>query len=220
VSTIEDKVLALAGIFQSARLAQRLAYTNTVIDLPFATSIYSILVTDADHAYDVFAMNSIDDIDGLKPGLESVRDKLGGHTDRDDFEVARYVIGMIQLASVLNSDPDTLQRLGDGIDAIAVHYPPDREWLHGKEIPEELIRRVAELYTQTISHLSPRIIINGEESVLKNEMAAAKIRAVLMAGIRAAHLWWQLGGRRWQVLFRRRLFSTTAAQLLQPSAVG
>jgi len=220
VSTIEDKVLALAGIFQSARLAQRLAYTNTVIELPFATSIYSILVTDADHAHDVFAMNSIGDIDGIKLGLEAVRDKLGGNTDRDDFEVARYVIGMIQLASVLNRDPDTLQRLGDGIDAIAVHYPPDREWLHGKEIPDELIRRVAELYTQTISHLSPRIIINGEESVLKNEMAAAKIRAVLMAGIRAAHLWWQLGGRRWQVLFRRSLFSNTAAQLLQPSAVS
>lgn len=217
MSTIEDKVLALAGIFQSARLVQRLAYTNTVIEHPFATSIYSIVVTDVDQTFEVFGMQAIDDIDGLKLGLESVRDKLGGNSDRDDFEVARYVIGMIQLANKLNGDSEMMQRLSDGIDAIAVHHPPNREWLQGEDIDDDMIRQIAELYTNTISHLSPRIIVNGDENVLKHEMAAARIRAVLMAGIRSAVLWWQLGGRRWQVLFRRSQFSGAAARLLEPA---
>lgn len=32
---------------------------------------------------------------------------------------------------------------------------------------------------------------------------AAKIRALLLAGIRSARLWRQLGGHRWQLVFSR-----------------
>ncbi|WP_243260442.1 DUF489 family protein, partial [Pseudomonas aeruginosa] len=33
---------------------------------------------------------------------------------------------------------------------------------------------------------------------------AARIRALLLAGIRSARLWRQLGGSRWQMVFSRR----------------
>ena len=33
---------------------------------------------------------------------------------------------------------------------------------------------------------------------------AAKIRALLLSGIRSARLWRQLGGHRWQLIFSRR----------------
>ena len=216
MSVTEDKVLALAGIFQSARLVQRLAHTNTVFQQPFAAGIHSILITDADFTHEIFGMQSLSDIAPLQIGLEGVRDKLGGNTDADDFEVARYVIGMIQLAKKLNADAAMLERLSAGIDRIAADFPPSREMLSAPGLDDDLIRRIADLYRDTISTLSPRIIVNGEESILKNEMATAKIRAALMAGIRAAHLWWQLGGRRWQVLLQRKLLSETAARLLQP----
>jgi high frequency lysogenization protein len=214
VSPIEDRVLALAGVFQSAKLAQRLAYTNTVISQPYGASIYSILVTDAEQTYEVFGMESPTDIAPLRLGLEMVRDKLKGGTDREEFEIARYVVNLIQLASQLQSDKQMMQQLSDGIDAIAAAFPPNPNWLHGEEPSDTLIQRIAEVYTSTISNMMPRIIINGEESVLKNEIAAAKIRVVLMAGIRAAHLWWQLGGRRWQLLFRRKQVADTARRLL------
>jgi high frequency lysogenization protein len=214
VSPIEDRVLALAGVFQSAKLAQRLAYTNTVISQPYGASIYSILVTDAEQTYEVFGMESPTDMAPLRLGLEMVRDKLKGGTDREEFEIARYVVNLIQLASQLQSDKQMMQQLSDGIDAIAAAFPPNPNWLHGEEPSDTLIQRIADVYTSTISNMMPRIIINGEESVLKNEMAAAKIRVVLMAGIRAAHLWWQLGGRRWQLLFRRKQVADTARRLL------
>jgi len=219
VSPIEDRVLALAGVFQSARLVQRLAYTNTVISQPYGASIYSILVTDAAHTYEVFGLESPSDLTPLKPGLESVRDKLKGHTDREEFEIARYVVNLIQLASQLQDDVDMMQQLSDGIDAIAAAFPPNPNWLHGEEPSDALIRRIADVYTSTISNMLPRIIVNGDESILKNEMTAARIRAVLMAGIRAAHLWWQLGGRRWQLLFRRKQVADTARRLLAQQAV-
>lgn len=215
MSTIENKVLALAGIFQSARLVQRIAQTNTVIQLPFAASIHSILVTDADSTTDVFAMKSMSDTSPVQLGLEAVRDKLGGDTDADDFEVARYVIGMIQLARKLNSNNDLMEKLSNGVDEIVRDYPESIEFSESEEVDSEVIKRIAEVYTDTISNLSPKIIVNGDESVLKSELAAAKIRATLMAGIRAAHLWWQLGGRRWQVLFKRKQFSEAAERLLK-----
>ena len=214
MSPIEDRVLALAGVFQSAKLAQRLAYTNTVISQPYGASIYSILVTDAEQTYEVFGMESPTDMAPLRLGLEMVRDKLKGGTDREEFEIARYVVNLIQLASQLQSDDQMMQQLSDGIDAIAAAFPPNPNWLHGEEPSDTLIQRIADVYTSTISNMMPRIIINGEESVLKNEMTAAKIRVVLMAGIRAAHLWWQLGGRRWQLLFRRKQVAETARRLL------
>lgn len=219
MSPIEDRVLALAGVFQAARLVQRLAYTNTVISLPYGASMYSIVVTDAVHTYEIFGMESPTDMAPLKPGLESVRDKLKGNTDREEFEIARYVVNLIQLASELQSDKQMMQQVSDGIDAIAAAFPPNPDWLHGEEPSDALIKRIADLYSATISNMMPRIIVNGEEAVLKNEMTAAKIRAVLMAGIRAAHLWWQLGGRRWHLLFRRKQVADTARRLLAHQAV-
>lgn len=215
VSSIEDKVLALAGIFQSARLVQRIAQTNTVIQIPFAASIHSILVADANSTTDVFSMKSLSDIKPIQIGLEAVRDKLGGNTGVDDFEVARYVIGMIQLARKLNSDKELMEKLSSSVEEIAKDFSESGDLPESEEVDSEIIKRIAEVYTETISNLSPRIIVNGDESILKNEMATAKIRATLMAGIRAAHLWWQLGGRRWQVLFRRKQFSDAADRLLQ-----
>ena len=219
MSPIEDRVLALAGVFQSARLVQRLAYTNTVISQPYGASMYSVLVTDAAQTYEVFGMESPSDMAPLKPGLESVRDKLKGNTDREEFEIARYVVNLIQLASQLQGDKQMMQQLSDGIDAIAAAFPPDRKWLHGEEPSDTLIKRIADLYSSTISNMMPRIIVNGDETVLKNEMTAARIRAVLMAGIRAAHLWWQLGGRRWHLLFRRKQVADTARRLLAQQAI-
>jgi high frequency lysogenization protein len=56
--------------------------------------------------------------------------------------------------------------------------------------------------------------VSGDSSVLSNPDNANKIRAILLAGIRSAVLWSQLGGNRWQILFKRRTFIEQARQLL------
>ena len=42
------------------------------------------------------------------------------------------------------------------------------------------------------------------DSHLQVSSNAARIRALLLAGIRSARLWRQLGGSRWQMVFSRR----------------
>ena len=52
-------------------------------------------------------------------------------------------------------------------------------------------------------------------SILKGSFifAADLIRALLLAGIRSAFLWRQLGGRRWKLLFRRRRLLALSREL-------
>lgn len=55
-----------------------------------------------------------------------------------------------------------------------------------------------------ISRLGKRIQVAGDPDLLKRESVADTIRAELLAGVRFAWLWHQLGGRRWHLVLRRR----------------
>ena len=57
-------------------------------------------------------------------------------------------------------------------------------------------------------------VTSGEQTYLRNNDNAAKIRALLLAGIRAAVLWQQLGGSRWTLFWSRRRYIATAKKLL------
>ncbi|MDF9756244.1 CII-binding regulator of phage lambda lysogenization HflD [Pseudomonas hunanensis] len=60
------------------------------------------------------------------------------------------------------------------------------------------------MYQDTLSTLRQRIQVHGDMRFLQQASNASKIRALLLAGIRAARLWRQLGGHRWQLVFSRR----------------
>jgi len=77
-----------------------------------------------------------------------------------------------------------------------------------------VIANLAGIYADTVSQIPPKIMVSGDSSVLSNPDNADKIRAILLAGIRSAVLWAQLGGNRWQILFNRRTFIEQARRLL------
>ena len=60
------------------------------------------------------------------------------------------------------------------------------------------------LYQDTLSTLRQRIQVHGDMRNVQQPNNASKIRALLLAGIRSARLWRQLGGHRWQLVFSRR----------------
>ena len=64
---------------------------------------------------------------------------------------------------------------------------------------------------------APRILVEGETTNLRDSRKASLIRALLLAGIRSAVLWRQLGATRWSLLFsRRRLVEDAEAWLNTP----
>jgi high frequency lysogenization protein len=206
-----DRILALAGLFQAARLAQQLAREGRAEPSTLAASIHSLLIIDAPTTESVYGGAR-----GVRPGLELLRDKLvGGNTDTNDVEIARYVIGMIHLEGQLRRRPEIQDAIRRGIEATREQMKFFEAAENGETLHPRLVEKLAELYTQTISTLTPRIMVNGEHGHLSNPLIAAKVRAALFAGIRSAFLWHQLGGSRWQLLFSRKKISGDAAGILE-----
>ena len=208
-SSPHDTVLALAGIFQSARLVQQLAREGRADPEAFQASIRSTLDLDAPDVPAVYGGAA-----GVRLGLTLLHTKLSGQSEPSDVEMAHYVVALIHLANVLRKRPAMQDAIRSGLEAAQTQMKFFASDDKPGEIHPALLEKLAELYSQTISNLAPRIMVSGEHGHLSNPANAAKVRAVLFAGIRSAILWRQLGGRRWQLLFQRAKISNTAATLL------
>jgi high frequency lysogenization protein len=58
-------------------------------------------------------------------------------------------------------------------------------------------------------------MVAGEQNYLQKTETAARVRTLLLAGIRAAVLWRQLGGSKWKLLFARKKYVAVARQLAE-----
>lgn len=210
MSGYQDRILALAGIFQAARLVQELSREGRSERLPYSASIQSILMLDAANVKEIYG-----GIRGVALGLALLRDKLSGDNDAKDMELAKYVIAMLQLEGALRRRPEVAEAIRAGVAAAESQMAFFEADTADDEAHPRLIEKLAELYTQTLSTLTPRVMVSGEQGYLSTPLIAAKVRAALLAGIRSAVLWRQLGGNRWQLLFWRKTIAREAARLLQ-----
>ena len=198
-----NRALALAAIFQTASLVKDLAWRGHCDDHEFEIMIGSLFAFDVETPAEIYRGEA-----NLRTGLERIEVQLKSGGKPPDMELTRYGIGLIFLERKLQARPDMLQALGEGLKAA------ERQVEYFNLAHESVIARLAEVYQDTISRLGPRIIVQGEQTHLSNPNVAARIRATLLAGIRAAVLWRQAGGSRWKLLFGRiRLIQEARDQL-------
>ena len=207
---LTDRTLALAAIFQAARLTQQLARDGRCEGAAFGTSVRSVLKISAPGTEEIYGGAA-----GVGLGLRILRDKLTGKTEANDVEIARYVISLIHLANQLRQRGSMQEEIRRGIETAESQMKFFEAGEESETVHPKLVEKLAELYAQTISTLSPRIVVNGEQGHLANPQIAAKVRAALLAGIRSAFLWHQLGGSRWQLLFSRKKIADEAARILE-----
>lgn len=196
-----DRTLALAGMFQSAALVRALAEGRDVDGEAMDTSLGSVFRVDADSVGDVYAGGG-----GLRLGLETLIAQLD--QSRQDLGCSRLVLAMMQLERKLARRRDLDEALVQGITRI------QRQREHFGADHAGIPVRLGELYEETLSTLRPRVMVHGNPEVLAQPAQAARIRATLLAGVRSAVLWRQLGGRQWQILFQRRQHVMLARGLL------
>ncbi|MDX1458978.1 MAG: high frequency lysogenization protein HflD [Marinobacter sp.] len=200
----QDQTLALAGVCQSTALVQQIAHTGRCADSSFEASIRSLFATSPDSTLAVYG-----ELKDLREGLATLASVLSEQSRRQDIEILRYTLNIIQLESKLNRNRDMLDVIGHRIEQ-ARHTADHFGYTHGN-----LISNLASIYTDTISTLRPRIQVTGDPSILRMDENAARIRALLLAGIRSAVLWRQTGGRRWQLIFTRRKTVESAKALAE-----
>ena len=204
-----DKTLALAGIFQAVYLVQQVARQGLADALMVEDTLQTLFVTDPQDVPAVFG-----GVAKLRRGLGVLVDQLGADSERRDIELTRYLIALLHLERKLTGKPAMLDTIANGLERSRrqlQHYPI----VHGN-----VLAGLADIYVNTISTLTPRIIVAGEQGFLAQEENAARVRALLLAAIRAAVLWDQCCGSRMQLLFRRRRFLASAQGLLREAERG
>jgi len=198
----QDRLIALAGLHQAAYCVQRIANRGSVDTAQMEPCIYSLFQIDAEDVPAVYGEPG-----AVATAARQVVAQLTGEPTRE-MELTRYVISLMRhernLASRASMRKEIARRI-QGAAAARGDLPLlDRDVLAG----------FAGIYQDTISKLTPRIIVRGNPMYLQNPDNQDRIRALLLAGIRAAVLWRQCGGTRWQVLLgRRRMLDAARAYL-------
>lgn len=191
MSELEQRMLALAGMVQALRQVRQIAESGQADHAVVGTALDSVFRIDAASPEAVYGS-----ADALQPGLRLLRDYFGnqGH----DELLPRLSLAVMQLERRFVRETDTARKVHDGILALA----PSAERL-GNNHPE-VLAALGSLYADTVSHLRPRVLVQGNPHYLGQAGVVAEIRAVLLAALRSAVLWRQLGGSLWDFLLRRR----------------
>lgn len=199
----KDRTLALAGVLQATELVRQAAWHGTWSGYAATASLDSLFRMDADTVDSVYG-----DRKRMRLGLETLISVLQGEQGSND--ALRYAVALLQIERQFRRNQPLQARIGQGLDEI------DRAARNVSEEKAEDFRadRVAVLYTETISPLSPRIVVNGKPQYLQVERVVSWIRSLLLAGLRSAVLWDQLGGGRLELMFSRRKLLTQAHELL------
>jgi high frequency lysogenization protein len=200
-----DITLALAGICQSARLVQQLAHQGHCDTDALHVSLNSVIDLSPDSTLAVFGGS----VANLKLGLETLLSVLNASQRQGlSAELTRYTLSLMVLERKLSASKGALDTLGGRIAGL------QRQLEHFELESDTLMNAMAAIYIDVISPLGPRIQVTGSPAVLQSSQVQAKVRATLLAGIRAAVLWHQVGGGRFQLMFSRHRLCTQAKQIL------
>lgn len=194
-----DKLIALAGVVQAVTLVDQLGRTGTCDSNAFDASIHSLFTFDAQSTLDVYGGK-----EHLMLGIESAIKLLNSSAGS---VTGQYALGIVQIQKMLAQDKARYQRVGKGLEAASVQAA------HFSETHENVLSNINALYASEISSLSFRIQVRGEPEHLQRDIIAYKIRSLLMAAVRSAHLWRQKGGSRLDLVFRRKKLIDGLTQL-------
>jgi high frequency lysogenization protein len=201
--TDRDRLIALGGIYQAARCVREAARQGSADEGEMTPCIYSLFQKDPASVPDVFGAPG-----AVAAGVRELTGQLSGGPHRE-LELTRYVVSLLKLERVLELRKAMVGIIAEGIEEI-------RPILASTSLTDpELIKRLADIYARTVSHLQPRIMVSGEPLYLKDDENQHRIRALLLAGIRSAWLWRQVGGSRWRILFGRTRLLDAAREYLR-----
>ena len=191
----QDQTIALAGVFQACLLVDQLATTGRISADQLTLTINSLLNQNPKDTASIFG-----GAQNLHSGFELMGNSLGMEMSAQAPNTLRYVVSVLYLQRRLSRDKAMLDKVGTGISRAvqqAELYGPGHD---------NVLTNLADLYQQTLSSYRFRIQVKGEPDYLRQDSIAIRIRCLLFAAVRSAVLFQQLGGRRWHMIFYRKVF--------------
>jgi len=194
MSPRQEQLIALGAVFNAAALVDRIARTGQVSEPALGCMLGSLLVRNPDTTLDVYGGSDLH----LREGYRALASALERDPASLQREPLRYALALIGLERQLDKRGDMLETIATRLDQVqnqVEHFGP---------VHENVIASCAALYEDTLSTFRQRIQVHGDMRFLQQTSNASRIRALLLAGIRSARLWRQLGGHRWQMIVSRR----------------
>jgi high frequency lysogenization protein len=201
--THRDRALAFAGMLQALQLVQSTAYGKPYDIEALQSSLNSVLSLDAASVEEIYGGPR-----GVSSGLRLLQAQLMSGNRKPDVELTRYLVTLLHLELKLRKRADLLDRIRSGVERAGTQVE------HFGINHANVLAGLADTYSETVSTLRPRIMVNGDPNRLSDPAVANQIRALLLAAIRSAVLWRQCGGTRIGLLLARGKLVNAARDLL------
>lgn len=198
---MKDRVIALAALLQAVEQVQLMANQGQAQTDPLATCINSLFVFDAAGTEQIYGNRH-----NLKPGLKKLYNQLQGESSRDNA-ITRIALNVLHLERQFAKNPSVMSLVHDRLSEISL----ESQQL-GVTHPE-ILAKLGTLYAEKVSPLGAKIMVQGNPVYLAQTQVVSEVRAALLAALRAAVLWRQVGGKYWDFFLSRGKMSQIAREL-------
>lgn len=205
----ESQTIALCAMFQSTELIEQIASRGQCDQSCFNPLQDTLFTGNASSVESVYGS-----LEHYRTGMQALLQYLGGQKASTAPYTPYYLLSIMKVARVLMKDSNLSARLSQGLETIAIQ----REQFQLSA--EAVSNRVGGLYQETISTVPPGIQVRGQQVYLQDSDNAARVRVLLLSGIRSAVLWYQKGGGKLQLLFSRKKYVQQAEQWLMDHRSG
>jgi len=189
---------ALSALVQSANLVDRLASQGQIPITSYEIMRASLFKFDVEDIQNIYQAND-DNSEFVNPlsqnlstGIRVCKQIFQDGASREYPHTIRYVMALIQLEKHFRKSTEMQNEVRNRLVNIGNHLK------HG-----DIDQKISDLYLDTLAKLPFRIQVLGKMQYLQNNENEHQVRVLLFSGIRAAMLWRQYGGRRWQFLLAK-----------------
>lgn len=211
----QNRALALAGVFQATQLTHMTAMTGQQSigetgNFYFEQLIKASLnirpaLNTSTQTLDFF--NQLGDIALALKTLESSINQPFSTTPKSKIPKLpsaklpmSYAMALLQLEKKVYSNPEYVAVIEKSQQKILKQLSFfDNNYMH-----PSIIANLAQAYVDTAGQINPRILVRGNAESFKDPNHTNRIRASLFTGLQLAHLWRQLGGSSWNMIFSKR----------------
>lgn len=201
-SQLKYRVMALAAVCQAVELVRLVAREDNSPEQLHRIMFKSITMVDADNPEQIYG-----DMHDLSLGYRTLCQQLGNQPEKD-VDITRYIVSILTLERKLTPNGRAMSKLGERIGDL------QRSLSHFDILDSNIVANMADIYSEVISPLGKRIEVFGSPQFLQVQANQHKVRALLLAAVRAAVLWRQLGGKRRQLIFSRQAILDVAQHSL------